>query len=160
MVEMKVSGIVLDPQSKTPIVVLRDLEERRALLIWIGTPEANAIMLVLERVRLIRPSSHDLMMNILSALRVTLQHILISDIQDNTFYAQLYVQTADGVIAIDARPSDAIALSLRAGAPIFVAEQVMMSSSIPISQERELAEQEEFRRFLENVKPSDFGRSS
>lgn len=160
MVEMKVSGIVLDPQSKTPIVVLRDLDERRALLIWIGTPEANAIMLVLERVRLIRPASHDLMMNILSALRVTLQHILISDIQDNTFYAQLYVQTADGVIAIDARPSDAIALALRAGAPIFVAEQVMMSSSIPISQERELQEQEEFRRFLENVKPSDFGKSS
>lgn len=158
MIEMKVSGIVLDPQSRSPIIVLRDMDERRALLIWIGAPEANAIMLVLEKIRLSRPATHDLMNNLLGALKTSLQSVYITDMQDNTFFAQLNLQTGERQQTVDARPSDAIALALRAGASIFVTEQVMASSSIPIDQSRDDEEAEAFRQFVENIKPSDFGR--
>lgn len=160
MIEMKVSGIVLDPQSRSPIIVLRDMDERRALLIWIGAPEANAIMLVLEKIRLTRPASHDLMNNILGSLKAKLESVHITDMQDNTFFAVLNLVTGDKNVAVDARPSDAIALALRAQAPVFVSEQVMASSSIPIDQNRDEEEAEAFRRFVDELKPSDFGRPS
>lgn len=158
MVEMKVSGIVLDPQSRTPIVVLRDQEERRALLIWIGAPEANAIMLALENIKLSRPTSHDLMARLLSTLKANVESIVITDMQENTFYAQLNLISGEKRMSVDCRPSDAIALSLRVEAPIFVSEQVMISSSIPVDQGKEEEDAENFRKFLENVKPSDFDR--
>jgi bifunctional DNase/RNase len=153
-------GIVLDPQSRSPIIVLRDTDERRALLIWIGAPEANAIMLVLEKIRLTRPATHDLMNNVLSALKATLQNICITDMQDNTFFAQLNMVIGERTLSVDARPSDAIALALRAGASVFVSETVMATSSIPIDQNRDEEEAEAFRRFVDELKPSDFGRPS
>ena len=165
MIEMKVSGIVLDPHSKSPIVVLRDGDERRALLIWIGAPEANAIMLVLEKIRLSRPVTHDLLNNLLKATHYPLDHVVINDMRDNTFFAELYLKKPTpkkkgDFLVVDSRPSDAIALALRAGATILVSEAVMSTSSIPIDQNRDEAEAEAFRKFLDDLKPSYFNRTS
>jgi len=157
MILMKVSGIVLDPQSRTPIMVLRDLEERRALLIWIGPPEANSIMLVLENIKLSRPATHDLITNLIKSFKAELKSIAIHDMKESTFFAQLNLVSATGKeIYIDSRPSDAVAIALRANVPILVSEQVMASSSIAIDQNKDEKEAEEFRRFIDNIKPSDF----
>lgn len=165
MIEMQVSGIVLDPHSRSPIVVLRDPEERRALLIWIGAPEANAIMLVLEHIKLSRPATHDLLNNVLQAVAHPLTQVVINDMRDNTFFAQLYLKkpnpkSEDDFLILDSRPSDAIALALRAEVPIFVSENVMSSSSIPIDQSKDEEEAEAFRKFVEDLKPSDFNKAS
>lgn len=156
MVVMKVSGIVLDPQSRTPILVLRDMDDRRALLIWIGPPEANSIMLVLENIKLSRPATHDLMTNMLKTLKVELKNILIHDMKDSTFYAQLVILSNGKEVTVDSRPSDAVALALRADVPIYVSEQVMFSSSIPIDQSKDEEEAAQFKNFIESIKPSDF----
>lgn len=157
MIEMKVSGIVLDPQSRNPIVVLRDVPERRALMIWIGPPEASSIMLALEKVTLARPATHDLFATTLEQLGVKVVGVAINRMQENTFFAAFKIQQKDGTsLEIDARPSDAIALALRAGAPIFVAEEVMISSSIPINPVQEEQETKDFKEFIDNIKPSDF----
>ena len=156
MVIMKVSGIVLDPQSKSPILVLRDLEDRKALLIWIGPPEANAIMLVLENIKLSRPSTHDLMIESIKALKAELKSITILDMKDSTFYANLNLYSNGKVIDVDARPSDAIALALRCNATIYVSEQVMISSSIAIDQNKEEEDAKKFKDFIQDLKPSDF----
>ena len=159
MVEMKVSGIVLDPQSKSPILVLRDLDDRRALLIWIGPPEANSIMLVMENIKLSRPSTHDLMINTLKALKAELKSITIHDMKESTYYSQLNLLVNGKMIDVDSRPSDAVSLALRTNATLYVSEQVMLSSSIPIDQNKEEEEAKNFRNFIDSVKPSDFFRS-
>lgn len=161
MIEMRVSGVVLDPQSRNPIVVLRDTPERRALMIWIGPPEANAIMLALENVTLARPATHDLFVNTLDLLGVTVNSVVINRMEENTFFALLKVTTREGKnLEIDARPSDAIAIGLRTGSPIFVSEEVMLSSAIPINTAQEEKEAKDFKDFIQNVKPSDFIRQS
>ncbi len=159
MVVMKVSGIVLDPQSRTPILVLRDTDDRRALLIWIGPPEANSIMLFLENIKLSRPATHDLMNNTLKTIKTELKSILIYDMKDSTFYAQLILNSHGKEYTVDSRPSDAVALALRANVPIHVSEQVMASSSIPIDQTKDEEESEKFKNFIEGIKPSDFFKS-
>lgn len=156
MVEMKVSGVILEPQSRSPIVVLKDTEERRALLIWVGEPEANAILLGLEKIPTPRPLTHDLFCNALKSLNSELKEIRINDMRNNTFFAELKLDQDGKEVLIDARPSDAIALALRCQTPIFVSEEVMANSSIPINQTKEDADSEEFKKFLESVKPSDF----
>lgn len=161
MIEMKVSGIVLDPQSRSPIVVLRDVPERRALMIWIGPPEANAIMLAIENVPLARPATHDLFVNTLEQLGVGVHSVVVNRMEDNTFYAALRVTTKGGKqMEIDSRPSDAIAIALRTDSTIFVAEEVMMSSSIPINPAQEEQEAKDFKSFVQSVKPSDFTKRS
>lgn len=157
MIEMKVSGIVLDPQSRSPIVVLRDVPERRALMIWIGPPEANAIMLAIENVPLARPATHDLFVSALEKLEVTVNSVAVNRMEDNTFFASLKVTTkANKQMEIDSRPSDAIAIALRTQSPIYVAEEVMASSSIPINPAQEEQETKDFRDFIQTIKPSDF----
>lgn len=156
MIVMKVSGIVLDPQSRTPILVLRDMDDRRALLIWIGPPEANSIMLVLENIKLSRPATHDLMTNTFKALKAELKSINIHDMKDSTFFAQLVLNSNGKEVLIDSRPSDAVALALRSEAPIYVSEQVMASSSIPIDQSKDEEEAAQFKNFIDSIKPSDF----
>ncbi|MGE5707355.1 MAG: bifunctional nuclease family protein [Bacteroidota bacterium] len=158
MIEMHVSGIVLEPQSKNPIVVLKDQENRRALLIWVGEPEANAILLGLEKIATPRPMTHDLLKGVLEALQNPLKQVRITAIRENTFYAELELEQDGKSVLVDARPSDAIALALRYELPIMVAEDVVSQSAVPINQDREKEETEEFRRFIENVKPSDFGK--
>jgi len=157
MIEMKVSGIVLDPQSRSPIVVLRDMPERRALMIWIGPPEANAIMLAIENVPLARPATHDLLVNSIKQLGGTVHSVVVHSMEENTFFAMLRVNTKAGKqIEVDSRPSDAVAVALRTDSPIFVSEEVMASSSIPINPAQEEKEAKDFRDFIQNIKPSDF----
>lgn len=161
MIEMRVSGIVLDPQSRNPIIVLRDTPERRALMIWIGPPEANSIMLAMENVTLARPATHDLFVNTLDLLGVTVNSVIVNRMEENTFFAVLKVTTRDGkVLEIDSRPSDAIAIGLRTDSPIFVSEEVMLSSAIPINAAQEEKEAKDFKDFIQNLKPSDFARRS
>lgn len=157
MIEMRVSGIVLDPQSRNPIVVLRDTPERRALMIWIGPPEANSIMLALENVTLARPATHDLFVNALEQLGVIVNSVVVNRMEDNTFFAVLKVTTKEGKqMEIDSRPSDAIAIGLRTESPIFVSEEVMLSSAIPINPAQEEKETRDFKDFIQTIKPSDF----
>ncbi len=158
MVEMKVSGVILEPQSRSPIVVLKDTDERRALLIWVGEPEANAILLGLEQVPTPRPLTHDLFFSTLKTLGASLGEVRISDMRNNTFFAELKLDVDGKEVIIDARPSDAIALALRAQSPILVSDDVMTNSSIPINQSKEDQDTEDFKKFIENVKPSDFGK--
>lgn len=158
MIEMKVSGVILDSASRHPIVMLRDLEERRALLIWIGEPEANAILMALEGIQAPRPLTHDLAVLLLGKLDAEIKRVNINDMRDQTFFAEIELERDGKVITLDARPSDAIALALRSNAPILVASEVMTANSIPINPAKEEEEAEKFREFLQNVKPGDFGK--
>lgn len=158
MVEMNVSGVILEPKTKSPIVVLKDAEERRALLIWVGEPEANSILLGIEEIKTPRPLTHDLFRNTLVTLGAKLARIRISEVRDNTFFAELLLDVAGQQVVIDARPSDAIALAIRFHAVIEVSEGVMASSAIDINKHEEEVEAEQFRKFLDQVKPSDFGK--
>ena len=158
MIEMKVAGVILDSQSKHPIVMLRDADERRALLIWIGEPEANAILMALEGISPPRPMTHDLLHNVLVKLDAPVARVRITDMRDQTFFAVVECEKDGETLIIDARPSDAIALALRAEAEILVAEGVMEANSIPINPAKEEEDTQKFREFLENVKPGDFGK--
>lgn len=160
MIEMKVSGVILDSASRHPIVMLRDQEERRALLIWIGEPEANAILMALEGIQAPRPLTHDLAVLLLGKLDAQIKRVHINDMRDQTFFAEIELEKDGKAITVDARPSDAIALALRANAPILVANDVMTNNSIPINPAKEEEEAEKFREFLQNVKPGDFGKFS
>lgn len=158
MIEMTVSGIVIEPQSKNPIVVLKDKDSRKALLIWVGEPEANAILLGLEQIPTPRPMTHDLMKLAFESLNAGLSEVRITAIRENTFYAEIEIEQGGEHHAVDARPSDALALALRFQAPIKVAEEVLFQSGVPINQAKEEEENEAFKQFIENVKPSDFGK--
>lgn len=121
LVEMKaLTGLTIDPFTNMPIIILKDLEEKSALPIWIGLIEASAIATELEKIKLARPMTHDLMKNILHTLDVKVVKVEVNDLEDNTFYARIYLMHGTRDYAIDSRPSDAIALALRVGSPIFV----------------------------------------
>jgi len=157
LIRMTVKGIVLDPITNMPIVILKDPEERRALPIWVGIFEANAIALELEKVTTPRPMTHDLLKNILEGLGVSVRQIIVNDLKDNTFYAVIELQYNGNIFTIDSRPSDAIALALRVGAPIYVTEHVVsQAKSIEVSEEKD--ETDRWREWLENLKPEDFGK--
>src|SRR5665811_2026400 len=119
-IEMTIKGLMVDPITNMPIIILRDSDGQRVLPIWVGVFEANAIALQIENISTPRPMTHDLLRNALRDLDAKVQRILVSDLKDNTFYALIYVECKGEVVAIDARPSDAIALALRTQAPIFV----------------------------------------
>jgi bifunctional DNase/RNase len=157
MIELHVMGIALDTRTGTPIVVLNDDENRRALPIWIGTAEASAIIRQLEKIKTARPMTHDLMYSILETTGYAITRIEINDLSTDTYYASIFLSHKDGEEhVIDARPSDAIALSLRAGAPIFATANVVADGTISTDQERDEIEAEEFREFVKDLKPSDF----
>src|ERR1044071_2833898 len=124
-IEMSIKGLMVDPISNMPIVILRDREGGRTLPIWVGMFEANAIALQIENVPTPRPMTHDLLRNVIHDLKATVQKVVVCDLQENTFYALIYLSVREEVVAIDARPSDAIALALRTRAPIFVEESVI-----------------------------------
>jgi len=158
MLEMKVNGLMLDPVSKTPIVILKDLERKATLPIWVGYFEATAIALELEKTTTPRPMTHDLLKNMILNLGATVKKIVINDLRDNTFYALISIQSPSGNLEIDSRPSDAIALALRVGAPIFVEEAVLKKAkSFDISKDS-VDKQDKLREILENLKPEDFGK--
>lgn len=157
LIKMTVRGIALDPITNMPIVILKDPEDRRALPIWVGIFEANAIALELEKVSTPRPMTHDLLKNILDGLGITVQQITVSDLKENTFYATIDLNYNGSVVSIDSRPSDAIAIALRTNAPIFVAENVVaQAKNIEVSEEKE--ETDKWKEWLENLKPEDFGK--
>jgi len=162
LIEMKVSGLTIDPITNTPIVILKDLQESKAIPIWIGLFEASAIATELEKVVFSRPMTHDLFNECLMALNVTVNRIEIADIRNNTFFANIYLSKEGQNFTIDARPSDAIALALRARAPIFVDENVIEKScnidfGIKISDLDKLKE-DKIKEFLENLSAEDFGK--
>lgn len=159
MLQMVVKGLTLDPLTNLPVVILKDVEGNRALPIWIGSFEANAIALEMERVTPPRPMTHDLIRNILEGLKAKVSRIVVNDLRDNTYYAVIFLSVNDTEVAIDARPSDAIALALRVKAPIFVAEKVIREAkSIDLTEERPAEDSESIRDWIENLRPEDFGK--
>lgn len=155
--EMKVSGLTVDPYTNTPIVLLRDLDEKEVVPIWIGAFEASAIATKLEKVQLSRPMTHDLMKNLLDTLSVKVIKIEVTDLRDNTFYAIIHLDMDGTHLAIDARPSDSIALALRANAPIYVNEGVIEKSrKIDLRQQKE--GEEVLDELLEGLSSKDFGK--
>jgi bifunctional DNase/RNase len=156
---MVVKGLTLDPLTNMPIVILKDIEGNHALPIWIGTFEANAIALEMERVTTPRPMTHDLIRNILEGLKAKVSRIVVNDLRDNTFYAVIFLAANGTEIAIDSRPSDAIALALRVKAPIFVAEKVIREAKmIDLTEEKPAEDTQSVRDWIENLKPEDFGK--
>jgi bifunctional DNase/RNase len=155
MIEMKVAGIALDAITRSPIVLLKDSLDRRALPIYIGQDQARAIMGAMEHQKPPRPLTHDLMVNVLEAWDMTLDKVIIHSLQKDTFYAALILQQGEVKKEIDSRPSDAIALALRTNTPIWVMEEVVADASIPVDRDADEAEQEAFREFLSNLRPED-----
>lgn len=160
MIEMKVAGIALDAATRSPIVLLRDATERRALPIYIGQEQAKAIIGALEVHKPPRPLTHDLIVNLLEVWNLTLDKVVIHALQDNTFYAVLIVIQGEVKKEIDSRPSDAIALALRTGAPIWVMEEVIADASIPVDREADEEERRAFREFVSNLRPEDLIKRS
>jgi len=157
MIEMKVRGIAVDPNLKTPAVILTDDDEKRYLPIWIGVAEATAIFIQLNDQSLPRPMTHDLLKSVIETLGAKVVKVLVNDINQNTFFARIFLEQGEGgeKIEIDARPSDAIALALRTRSPIFVAEKVVVNATI-VDKEKYKEEMSEFKKFLENLSPTDF----
>lgn len=160
MIEMKVTGLTIDPFTSMPIIILKDHEEKNALPIWIGLIEASAIATELEDIELARPMTHDLMKNMLDALGVKVTRISVTDLADNTFYATIHLQQGEADFEMDARPSDAIAIALRTDAPIFVEKDVIdKSRKIDLTQEdKGEAKKQKWTEILENLNPEDFGK--
>lgn len=156
MIEMKVAGIALDAATRSPIVLLRDPDDRRALPIYIGQDQAKAIISALENQTPPRPLTHDLFVSLLDSWDMVLEKVLIHTLQDNTFYALLVVKQGETQKEIDARPSDAIALAIRTNSPIWVLEEVVADASIPVDRDADEAERQAFRSFVENISPADF----
>ena len=156
LVEMSVKGLMVDPVTNMPIVILRDAENQRVLPIWVGPVEANAIALQIENIAPPRPMTHDLLRNVIHDLKAEVEKIVVCDLQENTFYALIYLGLNGGTVAIDARPSDAIALAIRAKAPVFVDTKVLdQARSVDVSSEQ--ADQERLQRWLESLDPDDLG---
>jgi bifunctional DNase/RNase len=156
-IEMSIKGLMVDPITNTPIVILRDKDGQRVLPIWVGIFEANAIALQIENVTTPRPMTHDLLRNVIQDLNATVQKIVVCDLQDNTFYAMIYLALNGDTLAIDARPSDAIALALRTRAPIFV-EDTVIDNAKPFEFSTEQPDAERLHKWLESLDPDDLGK--
>jgi bifunctional DNase/RNase len=156
-IEMKIKGLVIDPISKMPIVVLEDMQSEQILPIWIGVFEANAIALTIENIPTPRPMTHDLLKNFLMNFEITVERIVVTDVRNNTFYAAIHCRQRDNEIVLDSRPSDAIALALRMNCPIFVEDDVVKRAH-GLKLDENLEQSENLRKWLETLKPEDFGK--
>jgi bifunctional DNase/RNase len=159
--EMKVRGLALDPLSNMPIIILKDDEDKRSLPIWVGIFEANAIALELEKIATPRPMTHDLIKNILETIEARVLKVVVTDLKENTFFAVLHLQVGETEYTVDSRPSDAIALALRAAAPIYVDEDVVRKAKtleVPAKEAEPVKadDPERIREWLGNIKPEDF----
>ena len=156
-IEMTIKGLMVDPITNTPIVVLRDEDGQRVLPIWVGIFEANAIALQMENISTPRPMTHDLLRNVIEGLSGVVAKVVIADLKDNTFYATIHIEIRSDTVAVDARPSDAIALALRTQAPIFVEESVIDSAKgIDFGTDR--ADSERLQKWLESLDPEELGK--
>ena len=157
-IEVRIRGLMMDPATNMPIVVLKDVASETVMPIWVGIFEANAIAIEIEKVTVPRPMTHDLTRNLIRHLNASLERVVITEIKDDTFHAVLWLRQADEPLLIDARPSDAIALALRADCPIFVAEHVMQNAKLNTSGPSEGPTAEQLRGWLEGLNDEDLGR--
>jgi bifunctional DNase/RNase len=162
LIKMKVTGLTIDPLTNTPIVILKDMQEKKAIPIWIGLFEASAIATELEKITFSRPMTHDLLTDILRVLGVEVTKIEINDLRNNTFFANICLVKDGKNLVIDARPSDAIAIALRANAPIFVDDKVIEKSrNVDFGTkltDLDKLKDDKLKEFLENLSPDDFGK--
>jgi bifunctional DNase/RNase len=156
-IEMRVKGLVVDPLSKMPIVILEDLDSDRILPIWIGVFEANAIALTMENIATPRPMTHDLLKNLLERVEIRVEKIVVNDVQNNTFFALIHCRHGEDRVVIDSRPSDAIALALRTKSPIFVQDEVVKLTH-SLRMDENLEGSEKLLKWLETLRPEDFGK--
>ncbi len=156
-IEMTIKGLMVDPITNMPIIILRDKDGQKVLPIWVGIFEANAIALQIENVATPRPMTHDLLKNILTDLEATVQKVVVCDLKENTFYALIHILVNGQTVAVDARPSDAIALALRAKAPIFVEDTVIENArTLDITSEK--ADSDRLQKWLESLDPEELGK--
>jgi hypothetical protein len=156
-VEMKIRGLMMDPVTNMPIVILKDVNGNAILPIWVGVYEANAIALEIERVSTPRPMTHDLIKTLLLGLNAGMRKVVVSELKDDTFYAVIWIEREGDLISVDSRPSDALALALRLDCPIYV-EDAVLKSSKQSSSVSEKVNHEELRRWLEGLNDEDLGR--
>lgn len=156
-VEMKIRGLMMDPVTNMPIVILKDVNGGAVLPIWVGIYEANAIALEIEKVSTPRPMTHDLLKNLLMSLDTRVHKVVVSDLRDDTFYALIWLERDGQVMSVDSRPSDALALALRVDCPIFVEEEVLKNSKVS-GAASDKVNSEELRKWLENLNDEDIGR--
>jgi uncharacterized protein len=156
-IEMSIKGLMVDPVTNMPIVILRDKDGQKVLPIWVGIFEANAIALQIENIATPRPMTHDLLRNVIEDLKASVQKIVVCDLQENTFYALIYLSLDGKTVAIDARPSDAIALALRTRAPIYV-EDTVIDNAKTFDPAPEKADADRLHKWLESLDPDDLGK--
>ncbi len=156
-VEMRIRGLMMDPVTNMPIVILKDVNGAAVLPIWVGIYEANAIALEIEKVATPRPMTHDLIKNLLLGLEARVHKVVVNDLRDDTFYALIWLEREGQVISIDSRPSDALALALRVDCPIYVEDDVLKSSKVS-GAASDKVNNEELRKWLENLNDDDMGR--
>ncbi len=156
-VEMKIRGLMVDPVTNMPIVVLKDINGTAILPIWVGVYEANAIALEIEKVATPRPMTHDLIRNLLFGLETGVKKVVVSDLKEDTFYALIWLERDGELISVDSRPSDALAIALRLDCPIYV-EETVLSTSKAVAAVADVGNNEELRRWLENLNDEDLGR--
>jgi bifunctional DNase/RNase len=156
-IEMKIRGLMMDPVTNVPIVILKGAEGNALLPIWVGVYEANAIALEIEKISTPRPMTHDLLRNMLNGLSCSVMKVVVNQLKDDTFYAIIWLEREGSLISIDSRPSDALALALRTDSPIFVEEEVINTSKAA-SADKEKSGDEELKRWLENLNDEDLGK--
>jgi hypothetical protein len=156
-IEMAIKGLMVDPITNMPIILLREVEGQRVLPIWVGVFEANAIALQVENVQTPRPMTHDLLKTVIDQLGGRVERIVVCELKENTFYATLHILSAKGLLEVDARPSDAIALALRSGARIFVDEAVIQNAR-SVEMSRETVDVGRLQKWLENLPDDDLGK--
>jgi bifunctional DNase/RNase len=159
-IEFKIKGLMMDPLTNSPIVVLQDTTSETLLPIWVGIFEANAIALQIEKVDTPRPMTHDLIKGLLNHLNAEVTKIVVTELKENTFYALIFLNVEGSTVTVDSRPSDAIALALRTDSPIFVTDDVISKSSSATSAtlSADRSSPEEIRQWLENLSPEDLGK--
>lgn len=155
-VEMKIRGLLMDPVTNTPIVILKDSGSDTVLPIWVGVYEANAIALEIEKVSTPRPMTHDLIKNVLTGLDARVHKVVVTELKEDTFYAVIWMERDGHVISVDSRPSDALALALRVDCPIFVEDEVLKTSKKAGTSSETTSE--ELRKWLEGLNDEDLGR--
>jgi bifunctional DNase/RNase len=156
-VEMKIRGLMMDPVTNMPIVVLKDPSGDAVLPIWVGIYEANAIALEIEKVATPRPMTHDLIKNVLMGLETRVHKVVVTELRDDTFFAVIWIEREGRYISIDSRPSDALAIAMRLDCPIYVDDEVLKSSKLAATVSDRVSN-EELRKLLENMNDEDFGR--
>jgi bifunctional DNase/RNase len=156
MVKMEIKGLLMDPVSNMPVVILRDQEDGLFLPIWVGIFEANAIAIEMEKISAPRPMTHDLLRNVIAELGIRVDRIVVTELKDNTFFARIHLSRGDDSWSVDSRPSDAIALALRAQAEIFVEEDVLEKSKTLRTDGA--SDPDKLKKWLEEVNPEDLGK--